>query len=124
MAEDALAGAGDIVAELLSDDAELRKSLRALLARDGRLHSEAAVEEDTVYRLYYDFTQPLSRMQGHQVLAVNRGEKEGKLKVSIELDRELALRTLRRRVVELVELHDAWVPPTPAAAPRRSANSP
>ena len=104
-AEDALAGAGDIVAEMLSDDAELRKALRALLARDGRLHSEAAVEEDTVYRLYYDFTQPLSRMQGHQVLAVNRGEKEGKLKVSIELDRELALRTLRRRVV---------VPGTPA----------
>ena len=104
-AEDALAGAGDIVAELLSDDAELRKALRALLARDGRLRSEAAVEEDTVYRLYYDFTQPLSRMQGHQVLAVNRGEKEGKLKVSIELDRELALRTLRRRVV---------VPGTPA----------
>ncbi|WP_300411954.1 Tex family protein [uncultured Oscillibacter sp.] len=104
-AEDALAGASDIVAELLSDDAELRKALRALLARDGRLRSEAAVEEDTVYRLYYDFTQPLSRMQGHQVLAVNRGEKEGKLKVSIELDRELALRTLRRRVV---------VPGTPA----------
>ena len=105
-AEDALAGAGDIVAETLSDDAELRKALRALLARDGKLRSEAAdPEEDTVYRLYYDFTQPLSRMQGHQVLAVNRGEKEGKLKVSIELDRELALRTLRRRVV---------VPGTPA----------
>ncbi len=98
-AEDALAGASDIVAELLSDDAELRKALRALLAKNGTLRSEAAVEEDTVYRLYYDFTQPLSRMQGHQVLAVNRGEKEGKLKVSVELDRELALRTLRRRVV-------------------------
>ena len=98
-AEDALAGASDIVAELLSDDAELRKALRALLAKNGTLRSEAAVEEDTVYRLYYDFTQPLSRMQGHQVLAVNRGEREGKLKVSVELDRELALRTLRRRVV-------------------------
>jgi uncharacterized protein len=106
-AEDALAGASDIVAELLSDDAELRKVLRTLLAKNGKLRSEAAVEEDTVYRLYYDFTQPLSRMQGHQVLAVNRGEKEGKLKVSIELDRELALRTLRRRVV---------VPGTPAMA--------
>ena len=104
-AEDALAGASDIVAELLSDDAELRKSLRALLARDGKLRSEAAVEEDTVYRLYYDFTQSLSRMQGHQVLAINRGEKEEKLKVSVQLDRELALRTLRRRVV---------VPGTPA----------
>ena len=98
-AEDALAGASDIVAEALSDDAELRKALRELLSKNGKLHSEAAVEEDTVYRLYYDFTRPLSQMQGHQVLAVNRGEKEGKLKVSVELDRDLALRTLRRRVV-------------------------
>ena len=98
-AEDALAGASDIVAERLSDNAELRKALRALLAKNGTLRSEAAVEEDTVYRLYYNFTQPLSRMQGHQVLAINRGEKEEKLKVSVRLDRELALRTLRRRVV-------------------------
>ena len=98
-AEEALAGASDIVAELLSDDAELRKALRALLAKQGSLRSEAAVEEDTVYRLYYDFTQPLSRMQGHQVLAINRGEKEEKLKVSVQLDRELALRTVRRRAV-------------------------
>ncbi len=103
--EDALAGASDIVAELLSDDAELRKVLRSLLAKNGALHSEAAVEEDTVYRLYYDFTQPLARMQGYQVLAINRGEKEEKLRVSVQLDRELALRTLRRRVV---------VPGTPA----------
>ena len=98
-AEDALAGASDIVAETLSDDAELRKVLRALLAKNGALHSEAAVEEDTVYRLYYSFAQPLSRMQGYQVLAINRGEKEGKLKAGVTLDRELALRTLRRRVV-------------------------
>ena len=60
-AEDALAGASDITAETLSDDAELRKVLRALLFKNGTLRSEAAVEEDTVYRLYYDFTQPLSR---------------------------------------------------------------
>ncbi len=98
-AEDALTGAGDIVAETLSDDAELRKALRALLAKNGKLVSTAATEEDSVYRLYYDFAQPLSRMQGYQVLAINRGEKEEKLKVSVELDRELALRTLRRRVV-------------------------
>ncbi|MCI8818211.1 MAG: RNA-binding transcriptional accessory protein [Oscillibacter sp.] len=104
-AEDALAGAGDIVAELLSDDAELRKVLRGLLAKNGTLRSAAASEEDSVYRLYYEFAQPLARMQGHQVLAINRGEKEEKLKVSVELDRELALRTLRRRVV---------VPGTPA----------
>ena len=98
-AQDALAGAGDIIAENLSDDAALRKGLRERVMKNGRLCSHAAVEEDTVYRLYYDFSQPLSRLQGHQVLAINRGEKEEKLKVSVEADRDLALRTLRRAVV-------------------------
>ncbi len=98
-AEDALAGASDIIAEQISDDADLRKLLRELLAKNGLLHSAAATDEDTVYRLYYDFSQALSRLQGHQILAINRGEKEEKLKVSVELDRDLALRTVRRRVV-------------------------
>ena len=98
-AEDALSGASDIVAETISDDAETRKVLRTLLEREGRLCSQAAVEEDSVYRLYYDFSQPLRRLQGHQVLAINRGEKEGVLKVRVELDRETALQALRRRVV-------------------------
>ena len=97
--EDALAGASDIIAETISDDAAIRGKLRDLVAKNGVLRSVAAVEEDTVYRLYYDFTQAISKMQGHQTLAVNRGEREEKLKVSIELDRELALRTLRRAVV-------------------------
>ena len=94
-AEDALSGASDIVAETISDDAETRKVLRSLLEREGRLCSQAAVEEDSVYRLYYDFSQPLRRLQGHQVLAINRGEKEGLLKVRVELDRETALQSLR-----------------------------
>ena len=98
-AEDALAGASDIIAEQISDDADLRKKLRELLMRSGVLRSAAATEEDSVYRLYYEFGQPLSRLQGHQILAINRGEKEEKLKVSVELDRELALRTVRRHVV-------------------------
>ena len=98
-AEDALSGASDIVAETISDDAETRKVLRSLLEWEGRLCSQAAVEEDSVYRLYYDFSQPLRRLQGHQVLAINRGEKEGVLKVRVELDRETALQALRRRVV-------------------------
>ena len=97
--EDALAGASDIIAETISDDAALRKTLRSLLEREGRLCSQAAGEEDSVYRLYYDFSQPLSRLQGHQVLAVNRGEKEGFLKVRVELDRDRALQTVRRHVV-------------------------
>ena len=98
-AEEALAGASDIVAEAISDDAELRKRLRELLEKNGILRSAAQTEEDSVYRLYYDFSQALSKLQGHQVLAVNRGEKEELLKVSVELDRELALRTVRRHTV-------------------------
>ena len=98
-AEDALAGASDIIAEQISDDASLRKSLRALLQREGRLVSKAATEEDSVYRLYYDFTQSVSRLQGHQILAINRGEKEKMLKVSVVLDRDRALQTVFRAVV-------------------------
>ena len=97
--EEALAGASDIISEQISDSAELRKSLKELLDRIGQLHSEAATEEDSVYRLYYDFTQNLSRIQGHQVLAVNRGEKEKLLKVSVLLDHDLAMRTVYRAVV-------------------------
>ncbi len=98
--EEALAGASDIVAEAISDDAELRKRLRELLEKNGILHSAAQTEEDSVYRLYYDFSQALSKLQGHQILAVNRGEKEELLNVSVELDRELALRTVRRHAVK------------------------
>ena len=97
---DALQGANDIIAEWISDDAAVRKSLRELLERRGTLRSLAATEEDSVYRLYYDFEQSLSRLQGHQILAINRGEKEEKLKVTVLLDRELALPLLRRAVVK------------------------
>ena len=97
--EDALQGASDIIAEQISDDAAIRKVLRELLARQGRLVSCAATEEDSVYRLYYDFGQALSKLQGHQILAINRGEKEGMLKASVTLDRDQALPLLRRVVV-------------------------
>ena len=97
--EEALAGASDIIAEMISDDAEIRKILRSFIEASGRLESKAATEEDTVYRLYYEFSQSLSRMQGHQILAINRGEKEGVLKVSVAVDREAALQRLRRAVV-------------------------
>ena len=97
---DALQGANDIIAEWISDDAAVRKSLRELLERRGTLRSLAATEEDSVYRLYYDFEQSLSRLQGHQILAINRGEKEEKLKVTVLLDREQALPLLRRAVVK------------------------
>ena len=97
--EDALAGASDIIAEIISDDADIRSALRRFIESNAFLVSRAATEEDSVYRLYYDFRQRVDKVQGHQVLAVNRGEKEGFLKAGIELDRELALQRVRRAVI-------------------------
>ena len=85
-AEAAIAGALDIIAENLSDDADIRKALRELCSRRGSLVSKAAdPEADTVYKLYYDFNQPISRLLDHQILAINRGEKEDILKVTVTL---------------------------------------
>ena len=99
-AADALQGANDIIAEIISDDAAIRKTLRGLLMRQGRLKSAAAKEEDSVYRLYYDFEQTLPKLADHQVLAIDRGEKEGFLTATVLLDRDAALPTLRRAVVK------------------------
>ena len=84
--EEALAGASDIIAENLSDDAEIRKNLRALVNRKGLLICKTDdPEADSVYRLYYDFSQPISRLMDHQILAINRGEKEEILKVTVAM---------------------------------------
>jgi len=84
--EDALAGASDIIAEDLSDSADIRKALRELVMRRANLVCKAEDSEaESVYTLYYDFNQPISRLQDHQILAINRGEKEGILKASIVL---------------------------------------
>ena len=84
--EEALTGASDIIAEDLSDDPVIRKDLRALMNRRAVLTSRAAdPETESVYRLYYDFSAPVSRLQGHQILALNRGEKEEILKISISI---------------------------------------
>ena len=99
--QDALQGASDIIAELISDDADVRKKLRELYWRRASLTSRAADKEpeDSVYRLYYEFSSLLSKTQGHQILAINRGEREEILKAAVEMDRETALVTLRRMVV-------------------------
>ncbi len=84
--EEALAGANDIIAEDLSDDPAIRKQLRELINRRGSLVVKAAdPDTDSVYRLYYDFNGPISRLLDHQILAINRGEKEDILKVSVAL---------------------------------------
>ncbi len=99
---DALAGASDIIAEMISDDAAIRKSLRTLMQRQALLRTSVVKgkeEEASVYQMYYDFSQPVARVQGHQILAVNRGEREGFLKVTLEMDREQALIVVRRAVL-------------------------
>jgi uncharacterized protein len=97
-AEAALSGASDILAERISDGAAVRKSLRAFIKSNGFIGSRAATEDDSVYSQYYEFSQRIGRMQGHQTLAVNRGEKEKLLKVSVVLDKDAALVVLRRAV--------------------------
>ena len=84
--EDALAGAKDIIAEIISDDANVRRRLRVVAMAQGVITSRAAKDEDSVYRTYYEFSQPAARIAGHRVLALDRGEREGFLKVSLELD--------------------------------------
>lgn len=89
--EEALQGAMDIVAEEIADDAALRKSLRALIGRSGILTVKATdPDQESVYQNYYDFSQPLSKAAPHRVLAIDRGEKEGVLKVSLEVPGEAA----------------------------------
>ena len=85
--EEALQGASDIIAENLSDDAEIRKSLRELVTRRGNLTCKAVddADENGVYKLYYEFNQPISRLLDHQILAINRGEKEEILKPNVTL---------------------------------------
>ena len=98
-AESALAGARDIIAETISDDAALRKVLRGLLMRDGVLTACAAKEEDSVYSMYYAYSERVPRVADHRVLAINRGEKEGFLKVSLAAPDETANRVIAQRYV-------------------------
>lgn len=116
-AEAALAGARDIIAEQISDDAALHKTLRALLLREGVIETRAAKEEDSVYSMYYEYSEPVPRMAAHRILAINRGEREDFLKVSLLCPVEKAVSSVRSAFVrpgskasEHVSLacEDAW----------------
>ena len=99
-AEAALAGARDIIAERVSDDAALRAQLRRFYQTFGLVKSKAAKEEDSVYAGYYDFSQAVNKIAGHRVLALDRGEREGFLKVTVEVDAEKAVGGIRRMFVK------------------------
>lgn len=97
--QDALQGASDIIAEMISDDADIRAKLREFIHSNAVLESKAVSEEESVYAQYYDFSQAVRTIPGHRILAINRGEKEGFLKVSLILDADLAKQKVRRSVI-------------------------
>ncbi|MBE6589647.1 MAG: RNA-binding transcriptional accessory protein [Ruminococcaceae bacterium] len=98
-AEEALAGAKDIIAENVSDNAEFRKELRRLTFEFGTLSTKQAKEEDSVYAQYYDYSEALKKVLPHRVLAINRGEKEEFLKVNITVASEIVLNYLFSQVL-------------------------
>lgn len=99
-AQDALAGASDIIAETISESAELRKKLRDLINKKGYMTGKSANEEESVYDMYKNFSQPISKLAGHQILALNRGEKEGFIKAAVEIEEELALAAIERYAIK------------------------
>ena len=109
--EEALQGASDIIAENLSDDADIRKLLRDVTLRKGMFTCKAAddAEEDGVYKLYYDFSQSISRLLDHQILAMNRGEKEGILKPNVILPGNDGFAVVRRAALKPVMNVSAFV---------------
>lgn len=100
-AEDALQGAMDIIAEDISDDAELRKKLRAYLFRTGKIVTKAAdPEQESVYTMYYEFSEQVNKIPGHRVLAIDRGEREEMLKVSVEILHDEAMAIILKEVIQ------------------------
>ncbi len=99
-AADALAGARDIIAEDISDDAEIRKQLRRFIFMKGAINSVASKEDDSVYRNYYEYSEPVNKIQSHRILAINRGEKEEFLKVSVEINKVEAIEIINGFVIK------------------------
>lgn len=99
-AEEALQGASDIIAEQISDAPEARRVLKDLIAKRGVIKSVAKTEEESVYEMYYDYSEPVSKIPSHRILAINRGEKEGFLKVSVEVEEETALMLLEHLFIK------------------------
>lgn len=98
-AQDALDGALDIIAETIADDPSIRRNLKRLISTQGFITAQGDDQENTTYTLYYDFVRPVSKMASHQILAIHRGEKEGILKTTLQLDEEKALDIISKEVI-------------------------
>lgn len=100
-AEEAIAGAKDIIAESISDEADYRIYIRDLTTKQGKITSVAKDEEaQSVYEMYYAFEEPITRLAGHRILALNRGEKEKFLTVKVEAPEDKVLRYLEKKVIQ------------------------
>ena len=97
--EDALKGANDIIAEIISDNAEIRKHIRENALKYGVIVTKKAKDEKSVYDMYYDFSERVSNMASHRVLAINRGEKEEFLKVKLEIDNDRILKYIENQYI-------------------------
>ncbi len=98
--EDAIKGASDIIAEIISDNSDFRKKIRKDFIKYGVIHSKAKTSDESEYELYYNYSEKVSKIPPHRLLAINRGENEGILKVKIEIAPDKILRFLNGRVIK------------------------
>lgn len=115
--QEALAGAEDIIAEMVSDHPDYRKDMKKIILQAGTIKSKGLEEEDSVYRMYYDYREPIRTIANHRILAINRGEKDKKLKINIEVDEGRLLELLNIKILkrnsttgEIIKraVEDAW----------------
>ncbi len=98
--DDAISGACDIIAEMISDDADYRRIIRELTIHNGMLSSSGTKDEDSVYSNYYEYSEPVNKIANHRILAVNRGEKDGFLSVKIKVEEEICTNYLKRKILK------------------------
>lgn len=107
--EDALNGAMDIVSEVISDNADFRKWIRELIRREGLVITKGKSEETTPYEMYYDYSEAVRTLPSHRILAINRGEKEKILSVSVSVDEEKIVNFLRNRLLKKNNITDKYL---------------
>ena len=107
--EDAINGALDIIAEMISDEASYRKWIRELTVREGKLETKGSSEESTPYEMYYEYSEEVSKIPPHRILAINRGEKEKILSVKINVNEEKVLSYLENKILKKNDITDKYL---------------
>lgn len=107
--EDAINGALDIIAEVISDEAKYRKWIRNLVLKEGKIETKGSSEEDTPYEMYYDYSEEVSKIPSHRILAINRGEKEKVLQVKIVVNEEKIINYLEKEILKSNSITDDYL---------------